>query len=1133
DGTSPPEIDDLTLSDPENDGSYENTYAPTVSGTDLITAALNGSKVLQDNDGTSDGDFHEDVLTSSPPNIEASPNPNNFGSVVVSVLEGPDTIQISNSGDQDLDISSITLNDTTNYTLDKNPATNPCGDSITLTSGSNCNIEVSFSPTTTGVLDNSITVVSNDPDGDYDIDLQGEGINDKDINVDPETYDYGEVIEGESSSSQSFIIENAGNADLTISDIVLNDTTNYTLDTDTCGTSTVLTSSQTCTINVTFNPSATGVFDTSVTITSDDPDENPFDITLTGEGVSAITPEPNISVLPSSLNFTDQGQTKQVTVKNIGTATLNITSISLSNSDFVLNKDDCGSGTISLNQNESCALTVTFNQSEEGSYSAEITINSNDLDTPDKQVPLTANKAMACDYFDFIDDDDREESEDNLVEDCKEDDCIAFELCLSNNDERSSDKVDKDKNGETAIEKIKLKAEKDILGEFIVTKHENAPSKLEIEEKYEGENYLVYKYLKIESEDFENDEVDKATLYFIIENDWIEENSIVEMYFFQSKEDKPQEADLKEIDKNYSYYKVKSDRLTPYWTIIGRKEDYPDIETSEEEYNFGLIGFNEGMKTRDLTITNVGEGDLQISGMHIENNESFGLELLTCQSNQILEQDQSCTVQVIFNPNVLSELRTKLIINSNDPDEPEKEVFYLGRREEEKKPEIDLSVREHEFEPIVIREGEEVPDEILFQPVKVYNKGNADLNISDIKLTESDQYIIDLNPADADNPCQEKNVLRPGETCDIEIGFRPKEEGSESVTLEVESNDPNEPVAKALFRGATQRLAKEAEVEEVAPVTQIEQFSEPKEVMPSKFWDFLLPVLNLLALLFYNRRKKRAGVVFDIASGKPLKESTVELFDKDGKIKDSITTDKTGNYFFLVNAGSYTLDVKKEGYHLVDKKEAKPFAVQYDPQYYEGQTISFKKEDNLAIGIPMRKDMAKSSEVVFSKSGLLRLLDTIFILGFISAVVIVIINPVIYNIVIVILYVIFILIRIILPKKPKWGLVRDEKKRPRPLTYVNVFDQNGAPVARTITDAMGRYAILLAKGKYNLKVKASDGASVTKSIKLGREKIVTKNITLRSKDKKKTAKDNQGGSPSDISEPKKKKETKEIFGIEV
>src|SRR5439155_1453625 len=97
---------------------------------------------------------------------------------------------------------------------------------------------------------------------------------------------------------------------------------------------------------------------------------------------SASADPPAVSLSPTSLNFGNQnvGTTsapQTVTLSNIGTATLSITSIGIENGDYssdFAETNNCGT---SLAAGASCAINVTFKPTATGTRSAALTVTDN------------------------------------------------------------------------------------------------------------------------------------------------------------------------------------------------------------------------------------------------------------------------------------------------------------------------------------------------------------------------------------------------------------------------------------------------------------------------------------------------------------------------------------------------------------------------------------------------------------------------------------------------------------------------------------------------------------------------------------------------------------------------------------
>lgn len=104
--------------------------------------------------------------TSTPsPTLSVHPADNyDFGIVTDGNSVQPLIVTLENSGNADLAVSSISLSDTSNFQLNLNGGTNPCGpNAVSLSAGSSCTASVDFTPTSTDSFNADLTIDSNDP----------------------------------------------------------------------------------------------------------------------------------------------------------------------------------------------------------------------------------------------------------------------------------------------------------------------------------------------------------------------------------------------------------------------------------------------------------------------------------------------------------------------------------------------------------------------------------------------------------------------------------------------------------------------------------------------------------------------------------------------------------------------------------------------------------------------------------------------------------------------------------------------------------------------------------------------------------------------------------------------------------
>ncbi len=159
--------------------------------------------------------------------------------------------------------------------------------------------------------------------------------------------DFGTRTLGSSGLLKSFTIRNTGTADLTGLVITTDGVNPGDFTVDTTGTLVTVTPGGSSTFAVTFNPGAVGARSAALHVASNDPDENPFDLALTGTGVapeldvlggSPLVSIPDGDPTPATTDGTDFGNqsvssgtvVRTFTIENLGTADLHVTGISVS-----------------------------------------------------------------------------------------------------------------------------------------------------------------------------------------------------------------------------------------------------------------------------------------------------------------------------------------------------------------------------------------------------------------------------------------------------------------------------------------------------------------------------------------------------------------------------------------------------------------------------------------------------------------------------------------------------------------------------------------------------------------------------------------------------------------------------------
>ncbi len=304
------------------------------------------------------------IASNSAPSVTLSPYSLQYPSQQIGSTTSAQSVLLRNMGSSALEISSITANG--DFAESDN-----CAPSVS--AASSCTLSVTFTPTAAGSLIGSIVIQDNAAGSPHTITLSGFGSGPV-AAFSPTSLTFSAQLLGVSSAAQAETLTNTGNAALTVGTI---QTTGDFAQVNNCPAT--LAASSSCTINVTFTPTASGTRNGTLTV-SDGAWNSPQTVNLTGTGSPA--PAPIASVSPSSVSFGSQSLTtssvaQAVTLKNTGTAALTLGTIQITG-DFT-QVNNCSA---SLAANASCTINITFTPTAAGTRSGSLTISDNAAGSP-------------------------------------------------------------------------------------------------------------------------------------------------------------------------------------------------------------------------------------------------------------------------------------------------------------------------------------------------------------------------------------------------------------------------------------------------------------------------------------------------------------------------------------------------------------------------------------------------------------------------------------------------------------------------------------------------------------------------------------------------------------------------------
>jgi hypothetical protein len=227
---------------------------------------------------------------------------------------------------------------------------------------------------TSGSFETSDTAES-DPPFFYKISLASSAASS--LTVSPSSLTFSSQIVNTTSAAQTITVQNSGSSAITFTSIVAS--ASFT-ETDDCSPS--LAANSSCTIDVTFTPTATGAITGTLTLTDSDP-SSPQTVSLSGTGAAG---SPQALLAPASLPFGNQtaGTTSAaqvVELSNPGTATLTNIAVSITGAGANAFADTSACGTM-LNAGASCDISVTFSPTATGSFTAQLSVSDSAAGAP-------------------------------------------------------------------------------------------------------------------------------------------------------------------------------------------------------------------------------------------------------------------------------------------------------------------------------------------------------------------------------------------------------------------------------------------------------------------------------------------------------------------------------------------------------------------------------------------------------------------------------------------------------------------------------------------------------------------------------------------------------------------------------
>lgn len=355
------------------------TFSPTTTGSKgaelLLPQAIGGKP-----QGTTVVPIQGNAISNAA--VDLVPSQLTFPAQATGTTSTSQSILLSNTGTGTLGITGIKASGDFSET-------DNCGNQVP--NGANCKINVTFSPTSAGMISGVLSITDDAEGSPHSVALSGTGAAPQ-VTFSPSKIDFGQVNVGTTSSAQSVTLTNTGTVSLTISTI---NTTDWQFGvSDKCPHFIpALAAGASCTISVTFSPISQAT-DTAALHVNDNAPGSPQSVALSGQGSQTA-----VSLSTSGLSFGNQnvGTTsaeQDVTISNIGQNSLHISVISITgtnSADF----GDTSNCVGTLAPGTACSVRVTFSPSAASIRTATLSVSDDAVGSP-QTVALSGTGAASA-----------------------------------------------------------------------------------------------------------------------------------------------------------------------------------------------------------------------------------------------------------------------------------------------------------------------------------------------------------------------------------------------------------------------------------------------------------------------------------------------------------------------------------------------------------------------------------------------------------------------------------------------------------------------------------------------------------------------------------------------------------------
>lgn len=208
--------------------------------------------------------------------------------------------------------------------------------------------------------------------------------------------------------------------------------------------------------------------------------------------------------------------------------------------------------------------------------------------------------------------------------------------------------------------------------------------------------------------------------------------------------------------------------------------------------DFGLVSTRSSAR-RHVLVTNVGFSELALTAI-VGDTEQTGAYTTPGATPTTVDPGAALSIDVEFAPPTAGLIESKLLILTNDADEPRIEVCLRGEG-------VALPACNFELDPPTIDFGDVEIGRTTRRWVTVHNRGSQDCLVSGVRMVPGSDWAYSTTDV-------RSHLIAAGEALDVEVVLRPdRPSGTRTGALEIALSDPQRPRNQVELRGVANDTA--------------------------------------------------------------------------------------------------------------------------------------------------------------------------------------------------------------------------------------------------------------------------------------------------------------------------------------